>query len=145
MKEPKLSMPTTYTDEMTKNELRKELATIKSEFNTAETDYTKAAEKQYLQYARWYLHWRKLSDSHSDFLKEEYDANNLSSLRKSDNVEFRRFVSYSLGTTVKCGAEKGKKTCSCCQADSTSQSAKSQVICRSFQITHRSSICCGNR
>ena len=25
MKEPKLSMPTTYTDEMTKNELRKEL------------------------------------------------------------------------------------------------------------------------
>ena len=110
MKEPKLSMPTTYTDEMTKNELRKELATIKSEFNTAETDYTKAAEKQYLQYARWYLHWRKLSDSHSDFLKEEYDANNLSSLRKSDNVEFRRFVSYSLGIPAVSNTETNKIT-----------------------------------
>lgn len=97
MKSAKISMPATYTDAITQSELREELAAIKNDLDTAEREYTKAAEKQYYEYARWYLYWQKVTEKHSDWLKAEYAAAGLNSLRKTDNVEFRKFVSYSLG------------------------------------------------
>jgi len=99
-----------HTSEDTQRALREEIAAIKTDFDIAEREYTKAAEKQYYQYARWYLYWQKVTEQHSDFLKSEYEKAGLNSLRKTDNVEFRRFVSYSLGIPAVSNTETNKIT-----------------------------------